>query len=62
MLGVAKSSIFMSMIPVVTAVAGYLGGTEILSPMQWGGILIAVFGVVFSQWAGKQAACRKAKR
>lgn len=62
MLGVAKSSIFMSMIPVVTAVAGYLGGTEILSPVQWGGILIAVFGVVFSQWACKRAAGRKAKR
>jgi drug/metabolite transporter (DMT)-like permease len=62
MLGVAKSSIFMSMIPVVTAVAGYLGGTEILSPVQWVGILIAVFGVVFSQWACKRAAGRKAKR
>jgi len=48
-LGVAKSSIFMAMIPIVTAIAGALFGTESLTMLQWAGIFVAVFGVVLSQ-------------
>ena len=48
-LGVAKSSIFLAMIPVVTAVSGRLMGQEFLSRQQWYGIAVAVIGVVFSQ-------------
>lgn len=57
-LGVAKSSIFMSTIPVFTALAGCALGTEILTPLQWAGIVIACLGVVLSQYAGrKKSAC-----
>lgn len=48
-LGVAKSSIFMSTIPVVTALAGWLLGSELLSVKQWVGIALATFGVGLSQ-------------
>lgn len=49
-LGVAKSSIFMSTIPVFTALAGWLLGQEMLTPMQWTGILVSCIGVVMSQY------------
>ncbi len=49
-LGVAKSSIFMSTIPVFTALAGCVLGTELLTPLQWAGIIIACLGVVLSQY------------
>lgn len=48
-LGVAKSSIFMSTIPVVTAVAGWLLGQEFLTRMQWTGIFVSCLGVTLSQ-------------
>ncbi|MGM9739282.1 MAG: DMT family transporter [Candidatus Cryptobacteroides sp.] len=48
-LGVAKSSIFMSTIPVVTALAGWLLGSELLTLKQWAGIALATLGVGLSQ-------------
>ncbi|MGN1232043.1 MAG: DMT family transporter [Candidatus Cryptobacteroides sp.] len=48
-LGVAKSSIFMSTIPVVTALAGWILGSEVLSLKQWIGIFLATLGVGLSQ-------------
>lgn len=56
-LGVAKSSIFLAMIPIVTAVAGFLSGIETLTPLQWGGIGICCVGVVLSQWVKRD--CRR---
>lgn len=53
-LGVAKSSIFLAMIPIVTALAGVCFGTELLTRVQWTGILIAVVGVILSQLAAKK--------
>ena len=53
-LGVAKSSIFLAMIPVVTAISGQLMGQEFLSRLQWTGIAVAVVGVVLSQIACKR--------
>lgn len=52
-LGVAKSSICMAMIPVVTAVAGWFLGDEFLNSFQWFGISIALIGVVLSQYVIK---------
>lgn len=49
-LGVAKSSIFLSTIPVFTALAGWILGQELLTPLQWAGIFVACIGVVFSQY------------
>ena len=57
-LGVAKSSIFMSTIPVCTALAGWILGQEILSSLQWAGIVVACIGVVMSQ---KSKRCRSGK-
>ena len=48
-LGVAKSSIFMSTIPLFTAICGWILGQEILSAMQWAGMFVACIGVVISQ-------------
>ena len=53
-LGVAKSSIFMSTIPVCTALAGWILGQEILSPLQWTGIAVSCIGVVMSQYVRKR--------
>ena len=48
-LGVAKSSIFQALNPVVTALAGFILGDEILCGGQWVGLAIAVAGVVLTQ-------------
>lgn len=48
-LGVAKSSIFMSTIPVITALAGWVLGSELLTVKQWLGIALATLGVGMSQ-------------
>ncbi|MBO7640441.1 MAG: EamA family transporter [Bacteroidales bacterium] len=49
-LGVARASIFLAMIPVVTAFIGAILGTEILNAKQWTGIAIAFFGLVLTQY------------
>lgn len=48
-LGVAKSSIFQALNPVVTALAGFILGDEILCGGQWVGLGIAIFGVILTQ-------------
>lgn len=58
-LGVAKSSVFQAMNPVVTAIAGTLIGQESLRPLQWIGIVIAVVGVVLTQLGAKVRLSRK---
>ena len=53
-LGVAKSSIFLAIIPVFTALEGWILGQEILTAKQWIGIIISCFGVVMSQYVFKK--------
>lgn len=48
-LGVGKSSVFLSTIPVCTAIAGWVLGHEYLTTLQWLGIVTASLGVVLSQ-------------
>lgn len=48
-LGVAKSSIFSALIPVVSALIAGLIGQEMLNPRQWMGVAICTVGVVLSQ-------------
>ena len=48
-LGVAKSSIFQALNPVVTALAGFVLGDEILCGAQWVGLAIAIGGVILTQ-------------
>lgn len=52
--GVAKSTIFLAMIPVATAVWGLLLGDEILCGWQWVGLGIACVGLVLTQWNAKK--------
>lgn len=60
-LGVAKSSIFLSMIPVVTAVAEWVMGGHVLRPLQWVGIFISCLGVVVTQITCEKCKCGKSK-
>lgn len=48
-LGVAKSAVLQALIPIVTAVAGIILGSEILTGIQWLGIAVASLGVILSQ-------------
>ena len=62
-LGVAKSSVFQSMNPVITALAGFLLGDERLTAWQWVGLAIAVGGVVLTQLQlGKNKSLFEAKK
>lgn len=53
-LGVAKSSIFLAMISIITAVASHFMGQEVLGPLQWAGVALSAVGIIFSQHAGRQ--------
>ena len=52
-LGVAKSSIFSALIPVVAALIAWVLGHEILNARQWGGIVVSTLGVILSQYTKK---------
>ncbi len=49
-LGVARSSIFSALIPVVAAVAAWILGQESLNARQVTGIIVSTIGVVMSQY------------
>ena len=59
-LGVAKSSIFSALIPVVSAIAACLLGQEDLNLRQFIGIAISAIGVVLSQYTGKEGRAKAA--
>jgi drug/metabolite transporter (DMT)-like permease len=44
-LGVTVSSVFINVVPVVTAAAGFFILNERLSPLQWGGAALVIAGV-----------------
>ena len=49
-LGVGKSSVFLAMMCVATALVAEVIGREHLSILQWAGVAIAVLGIVLSQY------------
>ena len=53
-LGVAKSSIFSALIPVVAALIAWLIGRESLNTRQWFGIAISAVGVILSQYSSNK--------
>ena len=61
-LGVAKSSIFSALIPVVSALIAGLIGQEMLNPRQWAGVAICTVGVVLSQLNLKKKSGTKAAK
>lgn len=54
-LGVAKSSIFSALIPVVAAIIAWILGDEFLNQRQWTGIALSTAGVILSQLTLKKA-------
>lgn len=48
-LGVARSAVLQALIPIATAVAGIILGSELLTLLQWCGIAVASLGVILSQ-------------
>ena len=57
-LGVAKSSIFSALIPVVAAIVAWILGQESLNGRQLLGIAISTVGVICSQYTSKPAVTR----
>lgn len=57
-LGVAKSSIFSALIPVVAAIVAWILGQESLNGRQLLGIVISTIGVICSQYTSKPAVTR----
>ena len=53
-LGVAKSSIFLALIPVAAALIAWVLGHEYLNLRQWGGIALSTVGVIMSQYTPKK--------
>lgn len=53
-LGVAKSSIFSALIPVVSALVSFIFGHELLNARQFIGIGISTVGVILSQYSSKK--------
>ena len=52
-LGVAKSSVFLAMISVVTALGASFLGQEILTGWQWLGVAVSAGGIILSQYSPK---------
>ena len=52
-LGVARTSVFLAVVPLVTAVLAFLLGEETLSALQWGGLAIGMVGIYLTQLQGK---------
>lgn len=53
-LGVARSSIFSALIPVVAAIIAWIIGHEMLNQRQWIGIAVSSVGVVLSQYTSRK--------
>ena len=53
-LGVARTSVFLAVVPLVTAVLAFLLGEETLSALQWGGLAIGMVGIYLTQLQAKQ--------
>lgn len=60
-LGVGKSSVFLAMMCVATALVAEVIGREHLTLFQWFGVLVAVLGIILSQYTTCPAA-RKTSR
>ena len=48
-LGVARTSVFLAVVPLVTAVLAFIFGEEILSGLQWVGLTVGLVGIYLTQ-------------
>ena len=54
-LGVARTSVFLAVVPLITAVLAWALGEETLAALQWGGLAIAMVGIFLTQLQQKGA-------
>lgn len=48
-LGVARTSVFLAIVPLITAILAFILGEETLAALQWGGLAIAMVGIFLTQ-------------
>ena len=48
-LGVAHTSVFLAIVPLVTALLAFILGEETLSLLQWGGLAVGMVGIYLTQ-------------
>ena len=53
-LGVARTSVFLAIVPLVTGVLAFLFGDERLSLLQWGGLAVGMVGIYLTQVENKK--------
>ena len=53
-LGVARTSVFLAVVPLVTAVLASLFGEDQLSTLQWGGLAVGMVGIYLTQLQGSK--------
>lgn len=53
-LGVARTSVFLAVVPLVTAVLAFIFGEETLQWLQWGGLAIGLIGIYLTQLQNKK--------
>lgn len=61
-LGVGKSSVFLAMMCVATALVAEVIGREHLTLLQWLGVIVAVLGIILSQYCSCSTARKSAGR
>lgn len=53
-LGVARTSVFLAIVPIVTALLAFIFGEETLSPIQWAGLAVGMIGIYLTQLVSKK--------
>lgn len=53
-LGVARTSVFLAVVPLVTGVLAFLVGDERLAPLQWAGLAVGMVGIFLTQMQSKK--------
>ena len=53
-LGVARTSVFLAVVPLVTAVLAFILGEETLQGLQWVGLTIGLIGIYLTQLQNKK--------
>lgn len=53
-LGVARTSVFLAIVPIVTALLAFIFGEETLSLIQWAGLAVGMIGIYLTQLVSKK--------
>ena len=53
-LGVARTSVFLAVVPLVTATLASLLGEDQLGALQWGGLAVGMVGIYLTQLQKKE--------